>query len=257
MLTVPRQVSLILHTAVDFGHKEGIGIGIIQSAATDATRSNTLLREEHKHGIERGQVGAKSVRTRERAHMFALVLAMGLARSTLKRQSATTRIKVQSITVLCGLPAVVEVIKDHRARGTKSLESVVSTEDRSMLRRVLGSVRRLSRYNVQVSVAGYGAEGNTVDESRVEMIAGHRTKKACRRRRHERRIMSTNTETAGDEEAYGGSDEERRDGADDREEVRSDSSHWGRSTERELSSASIMDETGEPEQHEFRHILLI
>jgi hypothetical protein len=83
--TAPHQVSLILHTAVDFGHKEGIGIGIIQSAATDAARANTLLREEHKHGNERGQVRAKNVKTRERAHMFALVLAMGLARDTLKR----------------------------------------------------------------------------------------------------------------------------------------------------------------------------
>lgn len=60
ILTVPNQVSRVLHTAVDFGHKEGIGIGIIQSAVTDATRSNTLLREKQKHGTERGQIGAKT-----------------------------------------------------------------------------------------------------------------------------------------------------------------------------------------------------
>ncbi|KAH6621815.1 hypothetical protein C7974DRAFT_377481 [Boeremia exigua] len=190
VLTVPHQFSLILHTAVDFGHKAGIGIGIIQSAATDTTQSNTLLREEHKHGIERGQVGAKNVTARERAHMFALVLAIGLARSTLKQQHATARIKVQSIAVLCSLPAVVERIKDHRVRGIKSLKSVVSTEDRSMLRRVLVAIRRFSRYNVQVSVVEYGVESNTVDAARVEMIARHRKKKTCRRRRHERRIMS-------------------------------------------------------------------
>ncbi|UPX09462.1 uncharacterized protein EKO05_0000151 [Ascochyta rabiei] len=247
ILTVPHQVFLILHTAVVFGHKEGIGIGIIQNAATDATQSNTLLREEHKHGIECGQVGAKNVKTCERANMLALVLAMGLARSTLKRQYAAARIKVQSVTVLCSLPAVVEVIKHHRACGTKSLESVVSTEDRSMLRRVLAGVRRLSRYNVQVSVVWYGAEGNTVDAARVEMIARHRKKKACRRRRHERRIMSKNTETVGDEEEDGGSGKKERDGADDREEGRGDSSDWERSTERESSSAFIMDQTGEPE----------
>lgn len=171
--------------------------------------------------------------------MFALVLAMGLARSTLKRQYAAAHFKVQSVTVLCNLPAVVEVINDHQARGTESLESVVSMEDRSMLRRVLAGVRRLSQHNVQVSVVGYGAEGNTVDAVRVEMIARHRKKKVCRRRRHERRIMSANTETVGDEE--------KRDGADDREEGRSDSSHRGQSTERESSSAFIMDDTGEPE----------
>lgn len=144
------------------------------------------------------------------------------------------------------MPAVVEVIKDHRACVPKSLESVVSTEDRSMLRRVLASVKRLSRYNVQVSVVGYGAEGSTVDAARVKMMTRHRKKKACRRRRHERRVMSTNTETAGDKEEVGGSDEER-DGADDREEGRSDSSHSGRTTERESSSAFMVDEIGEPE----------
>lgn len=173
---VPHRVSLLLHTAVAFGREAGIGIGTIQSAAAHATQSNTQLRKEHKHGIERGQVGAKNVGTRERAHMFALVLAMGLARSTLKRQCAAARIEVQSVTVLCSLPAVVEVINRHRACGAKSLESVVSKEDRSMLRRVLAGVRRLLRYNVQVSVVGYEAEGNTVGAARVEMIARHRKK---------------------------------------------------------------------------------
>ena len=75
--SVAHQVSLILHIAVDFDHKEGIGIGIIQSAATDAARASTLPREEHKNGIERGQVRAKNVKTRERAHMFALILPWG------------------------------------------------------------------------------------------------------------------------------------------------------------------------------------
>ncbi|KAF2867564.1 hypothetical protein BDV95DRAFT_502634, partial [Massariosphaeria phaeospora] len=52
---------------------------------------------EHSHGIERGQARAKNVTTRERAHMFALILAMGLARSTLERACTTPhpRINVQ------------------------------------------------------------------------------------------------------------------------------------------------------------------
>lgn len=245
---VAHQLSLVLHTAVDFGHNEGIGIGIIQNAATSAARASTLPMEEHKHGIERGQVRAKNVKTRERAHMFALVLAMGLAHSTLKRQCTTARIKVQSVTVLCSLPAVVELIKYHRTHGPKSLESVVSTEDRSMMKRVLASVKRLSRYNVQVSVVEDGAEGNTADAARVKMMARQRKKKACRRRRHARRIMSTNAGTAGDEEEDGGSDEERN-GVGDGEGRRNDSSHLGPMTERELSSIFMMDETGEPELH--------
>jgi hypothetical protein len=253
----PHQVSLNLHTAVLFTRREGITIVILQTAA--ATQFTTQLREEHAHGISRGQAVAENVRTNERAHMFALVLAMGLARSTLKRlYAAAARIKVQSVKVLCSLPAVVEAISHRRARGTtESLESVGSKEDRAMLRRVLESVRRLSRYGVQVEVVGCGAEGNTADAARVEMIARHRKKKVCRRRRHERRNRSTNTETAGDERGDGGGEEGERGGADDRGEGRSDGSHWGRSTERESSSAFAVDETGEPEWHKLEHILLI
>jgi acyl carrier protein len=73
--------------------------------------------------------------------MFALVLGMGLARRTIKRQGITTRIKVQSVTVLSIVPAATELIKDHGAHSLKSLEIVVSTKDRSMIRRVLASVR--------------------------------------------------------------------------------------------------------------------
>ncbi|CAG5186287.1 uncharacterized protein ALTATR162_LOCUS11543 [Alternaria atra] len=245
---VTHQDSLVLHTAVDFGHKEGIGVGIIQRAATNAAWTSTLPMEEHKHGIERGQVRAKNVKTRERAHMFALILAMGLARSTLKRRCTTTRIKMQSVTVLGSVPAVVELIKYHRAHDAKSLESVVSTEDRSMIKRVLASVKRLSRYNVQVTVVGDGQEGNTVEAARVKMIARQRKKKACRRRYHARRIMSTNVGTAGDEEEDGGSDEEEN-GVGDGEERRKDSLHSRPMTERESSSTFMINETGEPELH--------
>lgn len=54
ILPVAHQLSLVLHTAVDFGHNEGIGIGITQSAVKGATRACTLPREEHQHGVERG-----------------------------------------------------------------------------------------------------------------------------------------------------------------------------------------------------------
>ncbi|KAJ8112353.1 hypothetical protein OPT61_g5255 [Boeremia exigua] len=243
---VAHQHSLVLHTAVDFSHK-GIGIGIVRSAAIGVARASTLRMEEHKHGVERGQLRAQNVKTRERAHMFALILAMGLACSTIKRWT-TAYVKVQSVTVLCGLPAVVELIKHHRAHGPKSLESVVTTEDRSMMIRVLASVKRLSRYNVQVSVVEDEAEGNAVDAARAKVLAHQRKKKACRRRRQERRIMASNAETVRDEKEDGGSDREGN-RAGDEEERRNDSSHPHPTTERELSSSFMMDETGEPELH--------
>lgn len=90
--------SLVLHTAVDFGKTQGIGIGLIQQAATGADGSDIFPKVEQKHGIERGQVGVKNVKTPERAHMFALILAMGLARNTLKRACNVIRAKVLTVT---------------------------------------------------------------------------------------------------------------------------------------------------------------
>jgi hypothetical protein len=234
------QLSLVLHTAVDYSPSKCIGIGILRSAARGSAESRTLPAAEQAHGIERRQVAAKNVKTRERAHMYALTLALGLARCTIERTCTTARIKVQSVTVLCSSPAVVELIKYRRAHGPASLESVVSAEDRAMVRKVVASVKRLARCNVQVAVLEDGAEGRAVDAARVKMMAHQRRRKDCRRRRHERRIMAKNAATVGDEEGNG---------VGDGEETRNESSHLSPMTERELSSKSTMDETGEPELH--------
>jgi len=101
---------------------------------------------------------------------------------------------------------VVELIEYHQAHGPRSFESVVGKENRSMIRRVLASARRLSKYDVQVSIVEDGSEGDTVKAARAKMIASHRKKRPLCHHRHEQRIMSKNTETAGDEEEDGGSD---------------------------------------------------
>ncbi|EUC45707.1 hypothetical protein COCMIDRAFT_72491, partial [Bipolaris oryzae ATCC 44560] len=80
------QISLFLHTAVDSGLDSGVGISIIQSTAPGMGLSFTLPTEEQAHGIERSQARAKNIKTPERAHMFALILAMWLARSTIRRK---------------------------------------------------------------------------------------------------------------------------------------------------------------------------
>jgi hypothetical protein len=136
--------------------------------------------------------------------MYALTLALRLARSTIKQTCTTARFTVQSVTVLCGLPAVVELLAHHRAHGPAGLESVGSAEDRAMVRKVLASVKRLARCNVRVAVVEDGTEGSAVDAARVKVMAHQKRTKDCRRRRHERRIMAKNAATAGEEEEGGG-----------------------------------------------------
>ena len=94
---------------------------------------------------------------------------------------------------------------------------MVNVEDRSMIKRVLASVKRLSHCNVQVSVVEDGEEGNTEEAARAKAVAHQKQKKVCRRLRHARRIMSKSVGTTGDKEEDGGSDEEGN-GAADREE---------------------------------------
>jgi hypothetical protein len=237
-------LALVLHTAVAFGYNEGIGIGMLRSAARGPAGSRTLPAEEHKHGIARGQIRTKNVKTRERAHIYALVLALGLARSTIKRTCPPARFDVHSVTVLCGSPAVVELLAHHQAHGPTSLGSVGSAEDRAMVRRVLASVKRLARCKVRVAVVEDGAEGSAVHAARVMAMAHQRRKKDCRRRRHERRIMAENAAAAGGEGGGGGGDEE--DGVGDGEKSRKNGSRSSPTTEGEPSRKSTAYETGEP-----------
>jgi hypothetical protein len=117
-----------------------------------------------------------------------------------------------------------------------------------MIKRVLASAKKLSQYDVQVSVLEDGEESFTLETARVKMMAYQRRKKACRRRRHERRIMFRNSGAAGDNEEGGGSDEDKN-GVGYEEEMRKDSSHSRPMTGRGSSSTFKMNETGEPELH--------
>lgn len=82
--------------------------------------------------------------------------------------------------MLCSLPAVVKLINYHGTHSPKSLESVLSTEDRLMIKTALSSIKRLLQYSVQVSVVEDAEEGNTVKEARVKVMARQEKKRACR-----------------------------------------------------------------------------
>lgn len=133
---VAPRLSLVLHTAVDFVPLQGIGIGIFQRAPTGAARNNIIPIEKRKYSVKRSQFSSENVKTRERAYMFAILHAMGLARGTIKRRCTTT-LRIQKVMVLCGSSTVVDLVNFHRDHGPKSLERVISTNDRSMIKRVL------------------------------------------------------------------------------------------------------------------------
>ncbi|EAT87360.1 hypothetical protein SNOG_04969 [Parastagonospora nodorum SN15] len=91
--------SLVLHTAVDFVHKQGIGIGIVQRTPIGAARNNTIPITKRKYSVKGSQFTSENVKTPKRAYMFAIILAMGLARGTIKRRCTKT-LNIRKVTVL-------------------------------------------------------------------------------------------------------------------------------------------------------------
>ena len=167
--TAPR-LSLVVHTAVDFVHRQGVGIGINQCAPTGAARNNILPIEKRKHSVERCQLTVENVNTQKRAHTFAILHAMGLARGTIRRRCTAT-LRIQEVTVLCGSSTVVDLVKLHLHHGPKSLEGVTSTNDRSMIKRVLKGIRELSRRGVDVAIAEDRQESSSKETTKAKTMA--------------------------------------------------------------------------------------
>jgi hypothetical protein len=179
---VAPELSLVLHTAIDFLHRQGIGIGIVRRAPIGAARNNIIPITKRKYSVKGSLFTAENVKTPKRAYMFAIILAMGLARGTIKRRCTKT-LKIQKVTVLCESSAVVELVKFHRDKAPESLDSVISTNDRAMIKRVLTGVQELSRRGVDVVIAEDGLETGSKETMRVETMARQKGTKACRSRR--------------------------------------------------------------------------
>ncbi|KAH3942595.1 hypothetical protein HBI56_169320 [Parastagonospora nodorum] len=173
--------SLVLHTAVDFVHKQGIGIGVVQRAPIGAARNNIIPITKRKYSVKGSQFTSENVKTPKRAYMFAIILAMGLARGTIKRRCTKT-LKIRKVTVLCESSAVVELVNFHRDKAPESLDCVISTNDCAMIKRVLVGVRELSRRGVDVVIAEDGLEIGSKETMRAETMARQKGRKACRSR---------------------------------------------------------------------------
>ena len=168
--------TLTIHTAVDFVRAQGVGIGLVQ-CATPTGRS-----EERKYGFKRSQLACENVKTPERANMLALLHALGLARTTIKRLG----VHVQTLTVFCSSSNVCDIINHYLECSLIELEHVVSTNDRAMIRRVVVSVRELERRGVEVRIVHSVSFQVSEEAARVRTLARQNGSKACRSRRRAR-----------------------------------------------------------------------
>jgi predicted MarR family transcription regulator len=202
------QLVLVLHTAVDYVYAQGVGISLVQRAecaTTGIIKNDIIQTEERKYSIKRENFTVENIKTPNRALMLALLHALGLARGTIKRHCSKT-VQLQEVTIHSSSPAIIQIVNHHIKHAPKSLEDVASTNDRSMIKRVVAGVRKLSHYGLKVSIAVFGTEDETGKTAWT--MARQRGRKACRSRLQLRLASDdTSTEaqhTVGDEAALEG-----------------------------------------------------
>lgn len=180
----PEPSRVCLYTAVDYLYGQGAGIGIVlraeNTSRTTGMKGPTIPTQERNFSVTREQLGPENVKTAGRAEMLALVHALGLAYGTIRR--LRTRVdRPQEVTVLCRSPKVVQTVNYHVKHASDSFREVASANDRSMIKRVVTSVRRLSRRGLQVSIAL--SCGDNEPGERAQTMARQRGRKACKSRR--------------------------------------------------------------------------
>jgi hypothetical protein len=98
--------------------------------------------------------------------------------------------------VLCDSSTVVDLIDFHRNHGPESLENVISTNDRSMIERVLKGIRELSRRGVDVAIVEDRPESSSKETRKAKTMSRQKGRKACRSRRLAQQNALIETETA-------------------------------------------------------------
>ena len=177
------KLELLLHTAVDHVKGQGVGIGILQQARcakTGALMPGLLPIEERRYGITRANFSTENVKTRERAELLAILHALGLASSTIKKR-CPPNVQLRTIQIFCEHPSVIYTVKHHLRYSPTSLEDEVSGNDRAMIKRVVQAIQKLERrsFEVFLTIANMGDDA----QKKVGLAARQRGSFACRQRR--------------------------------------------------------------------------
>lgn len=200
----PRAVQLVLHAEVDYVHRQGLGIGIVQQVermvqygAKKARAEHASPTKEQKYSIKRENFRAQNVKTEERAYMLALLHALGMAYDTVRKNGTKGSSHVDEVVVAMSSPAVVETVDYHIQNAPKSLKLVTKMNDRLMIARVVKAMKnKLFRRGVNISIAVADEHDTTVERARASArartLAKQRGSKACKSRRQRMRAQNDN-----------------------------------------------------------------
>jgi hypothetical protein len=191
-------VRLVLHVEVDYVHKQGLGIGIVEQAermvvdgAKRARASQASPTTEQKYSVKGGSFRAENVKTEERAYMLALLHALGIAYETVKKNGTEESSHVDEVVIATSSSTVVETVNHHIQNAPESLEQVTKMNDRLMIGRVVEAVKKkLFRRGVNVAFIAVDEPDTTAARGRARTLARQRGSKACRSRRQRMRAQN-------------------------------------------------------------------
>ncbi|KAI5358712.1 hypothetical protein Slin14017_G109950 [Septoria linicola] len=163
--------------------------------------SKVVKIDERKYGIKRKNYRAENVKTLERAYMLALLHALGLAYSA-HTKTGNELAQLHEVKVIITASEVVRTVNVHIPDFPPTSQFVEEMNDKSMIKRVVDSVTRLSRRDVQVSIAAVDGQDKAL--ARARTLAKQKGSKACRSRqmlRGRREEIETDNETRLEDEA--------------------------------------------------------
>lgn len=165
----PIQLTLVLHTAVDYLYHQGAGIGILQRAQCTKTgiiKNQILPVQQRKYGIKSEKFVVENIETSGRAQMLALMHALGLAYGTIKR-GCPKAVQVKRVTVFSDSPKVVRTINYHIKHRLESFPNIASTNDYLVIKRVITKVRRLSSLGLEVAIVVFNGKDKAEGKART------------------------------------------------------------------------------------------
>lgn len=135
---------------MDHIHLRGAGIAVVQRAecpSAGALKNDRIPGQELKYSYSRQELVTNNIKTATRAHMLAMIHALGLASRTAKAlcQSGLVR----KIVIFSELPSAVQAVNHHITHNTDSLQHVASTNDRALIKKVVTKSPQAVKWRLQ------------------------------------------------------------------------------------------------------------
>lgn len=180
---------LVVHTAVSYQRVQRLGIGLIQRIACARTgKTKDWILPSRKQGlkIRVEEFAAPQRHSHRRAEAIALLKALDLARSTVKKNTWLKTV-APTVRVFLGRACkdILEVITHHIEHEPESYKSLQEPH-RSTVEKIINRIHQIRRAGFKVSVTMFGHHG-----SAIERAAAKEAKRRFKRARRDSRKIST------------------------------------------------------------------